>query len=192
MRILVLDNYDSFTHNLVHLVKCLGNVEVDIYKNDEIDDKIIQTYDKIILSPGPGLPAEAGQLLPIIKKFAPEKPILGVCLGHQAIAEAFGGKLVNLDSVFHGLSTSCQVIVNENKEPASDLFKGLPGEFKIGRYHSWVVDEESLPGVLEITARDENGYIMGLKHRSYDVEGVQFHPESILTPQGETIIKNWV
>ena len=187
MKLLVFDNYDSFTYNLVHLVKKVSNeIEVDVFRNDEIPLEKVAGYDKIILSPGPGIPSEAGLLLPLIKEYAASKPILGVCLGHQAIGEAFGGKLVNLSTVYHGISTPCKV------EKATRLFDDLPGEITIGRYHSWVVSDEAFPEDLEITARDENGYIMALQHKIYDVQGVQFHPESVLTPDGETIMRNWL
>lgn len=187
MNILVFDNYDSFTYNLVHLVEKIVPVKVDVHRNDQIPLEKIKTYDKIILSPGPGVPSEAGLLLPLIKEYASSKSILGVCLGHQAIGEAFGGSLINLSKVYHGISTNC-VIKNKNAE----LFKGLPGEIEIGRYHSWIVSKENLPAELEITAEDENGYIMAMQHKKYDVQGVQFHPESVLTPQGEAILKNWL
>lgn len=188
MKILVFDNYDSFTYNLVHLVQKIVPGPVDVIRNDQIAMEKLAGYDKIILSPGPGIPSEAGLLLPLLKEYAPSKSILGVCLGHQAIGEAFGGKLVNLSTVYHGVATPVRI----TRRNGHDLFAGLPDEFPVGRYHSWIVEEESLPGELEITARDENGYIMGLQHRNYDVKGVQFHPESVLTPGGETILKNWL
>ena len=188
MRILVFDNYDSFTYNLVHLVKKVApEVEVDVYRNDEIPLEKVGEYDRIILSPGPGIPKEAGLLLPLIEEYAGKKTILGVCLGHQAIGEAFGGNLVNLSTVYHGISTSCKVLPTGQK-----IFNGLPEEISIGRYHSWVVDEKGFPEELEITAVDENGYIMALRHKTYDVQGVQFHPESVLTPDGETMMRNWL
>ncbi len=186
MKILVFDNYDSFTYNLVHLVEKITHIKVDVYRNDQIALEKIKDYDKIILSPGPGIPSEAGLLLDVIKEYAPTKSILGVCLGHQAIGEAFGGELKNLDTVFHGVATPCQLSAN------SELFKGLPNEIEVGRYHSWVVKDEGFPEVLEVTARDENNYIMGLQHKTYDVQGVQFHPESVLTPNGEAILRNWL
>jgi anthranilate synthase component 2 len=157
-----------------------------VYRNDQIPLERVKGYDKIILSPGPGIPEEAGLLLPLIKEYASSKSILGVCLGHQAIGEAFGGKLVNLSTVFHGVATNCQLSI-ENCQ----LFKGLPQTIEAGRYHSWVVSEENFPNELEITARDETGMIMALQHKNYDVQGVQFHPESVLTPLGEEILKNW-
>lgn len=188
MKILLFDNYDSFTYNLVHLVKKISlDIEVDVYRNDEISLEKVQEYDKVILSPGPGIPKEAGLLLPLIKEYAAKKPILGVCLGHQAIGEAFGGTLVNLSTVYHGVNTSCKLLA-----PEHELFAGLPEEIIIGRYHSWVISEKNFPEELEITAVDENGYIMALKHKSFDVTGVQFHPESVLTPDGETIMRNWL
>lgn len=187
MKILVFDNYDSFTYNLVHLVEKLLPVKVDVFRNDQIPIEKIKEYDKIILSPGPGVPSEAGLLLPLIKEYASSKSILGVCLGHQAIGEAFGGELINLSKVYHGVATSCRIIDGSN-----ELFEGLPSEIEIGRYHSWIVSKEKFPEVLEITAEDENGYIMAMKHKTYDIQGVQFHPESVLTPQGEAILKNWL
>lgn len=187
MKILVFDNYDSFTYNLVHLVEKILPVKVDVFRNDEIPLEKIKEYDKIILSPGPGVPAEAGLLLPLIREYASSKSILGVCLGHQAIGEAFGGELINLSKVYHGVSTPCRIV-----KTSEDLFQGLPSEIEIGRYHSWIVSKEKLPEVLEVTAEDENGYIMGLRHTTYDVQGVQFHPESVLTPHGEAILKNWL
>ncbi len=187
MKILVFDNYDSFTYNLVHQVKKLVHGQVEVWKNDEISLESVKYFDKIILSPGPGLPKHAGLLEPLIREYAATKSILGVCLGHQAIGEVFGGKLVNLEHVFHGVSTECRV-VSEN----TPLFKNLPAYFEIGRYHSWVITEENFPELLEITARDENNYIMALQHRQYDVQGVQFHPESVLTPLGEKILENWL
>ena len=187
MKILVFDNYDSFTYNLVHLVQKITNTKVDVFRNDEIALKKVADYDKIILSPGPGIPIEAGMLLPLIKEYASSKSILGVCLGHQAIGETFGGKLINLDTVYHGVATNCKLAIEECR-----LFAGLPERISVGRYHSWIVSEEDFPAELEITAKDENGYIMGLQHKKYDVQGVQFHPESVLTPDGEAIIRNWL
>ncbi len=187
MRILVLDNYDSFTYNLVHLVENITGLKPDVYRNDCISLESVVEYDKIILSPGPGIPSEAGLLLQVIKKYASSKSILGVCLGHQAIAEAFGGTLENLSTVFHGVDSNCTIVNGSNP-----LFKFLPETFKIGHYHSWVVSDKGFPDVLEITARNEQGYIMALQHKEYDLIGVQFHPESVLTPQGEIIIRNWL
>ncbi len=187
MNILVFDNYDSFTYNLVHLVEKILPVKVDVYRNDEIALEKVKAYDKIILSPGPGVPSEAGMLLPLIKEYASSKSILGVCLGHQAIGEAFGGSITNLSKVYHGISTTC--IIKNNK---TVLFKGIAAEIEVGRYHSWIVNKSDLPKDLEITAEDENGFIMAMQHKKYDVQGVQFHPESVLTPDGETILKNWL
>lgn len=188
MKVLVFDNYDSFTYNLVHLVKKISPAtDVDVYRNDEIALEKVAEYDKIILSPGPGLPYEAGLLLKLIKEYAASKPILGVCLGHQAIGEAFGGKLVNLSTVYHGVATNCKLQIAN-----CQLFDGLPNNFMVGRYHSWIISEENFPEELEITAVDDNGYIMALQHKTYDVQGVQFHPESVLTPAGETIMRNWL
>lgn len=187
MKILVFDNYDSFTYNLVHLVEHILGERVDVYRNDAIPLEEIKKYDKIILSPGPGLPSESGLLLPLIAEYAPTKSILGVCLGHQAIGESFGGKLLNLKDVYHGVATPV-TLLNEEKE----LFKNLPEQIEAGRYHSWVVSEEDFPDCLEITARDEHDYIMALRHKTLDVCGVQFHPESVLTPSGEQILRNWL
>jgi anthranilate synthase component 2 len=190
MKILVFDNYDSFTYNLVHLVEQITGNRVDVYRNDELPLEKVKDYDKILLSPGPGVPSEAGLLLPLIKEYAATKSILGVCLGHQAIGEAFGGTLTNLSTVYHGIATPVQQITHEGKH--SRLFEGLAEEFVVGRYHSWVVDQENLPSDLQITAKEEHGYIMALEHKTYDVQGVQFHPESILTPDGAIILKNWL
>src|SRR4051812_45281244 len=187
MKILVFDNYDSFTYNLVHLVKKIVSDPVDVFRNDRIPLEDVAGYDKIILSPGPGIPSEAGQLLPLIKEYAASKSILGVCLGHQAIGQAFGGTLTNLSNVYHGVATTCQL-----STVSSPLFKGLPQCLEIGRYHSWVVDKNGFPNTMDITAEDDNGFIMGLQHKTYDVQGVQFHPESILTPDGEKILRNWL
>ena len=186
-RILVFDNYDSFTYNLVHLVEKITGEKVDVYRNDRIALADVAVYDKIILSPGPGIPEEAGLLLPLIKEYAATKSILGVCLGHQAIAEAFGGSLTNLSTVFHGVATPIQI-----KSKNSEVLKGLPETIEVGRYHSWIVSDENFPAELEVTARDENGFIMALQHKTYDVQGVQFHPESVLTPDGEQILQNWL
>lgn len=191
MKILVFDNYDSFTYNLVHLVEKITHEKVDVYRNDQLPLEKVKDYDKIILSPGPGIPEEAGLLLPLIKEYASSKSILGVCLGHQAIGQAFGGDLINLSSVFHGVATKIGVRSRESGV-SSPLFHGLPEELEVGRYHSWVVSKENFPGELEITAEDESGMIMGLQHKTYDVQGVQFHPESVLTPMGEAIMRNWL
>ena len=187
MKILVFDNYDSFTYNLVHLVQMITHEKVDVYRNDEIALEKVKEYDKIILSPGPGIPEEAGLLLPLIKEYAATKSILGVCLGHQAIGQAFGGVLTNLTQVYHGIATKIQLT-----DVKSQLFDGLPREIEVGRYHSWVVDNKNFPTQLEVTARDENNFIMALQHKTFDVQGVQFHPESVLTPEGEKIMKNWL
>jgi anthranilate synthase component II len=213
MKILVFDNYDSFTYNLVHLVEKIIHGKVHVYRNDEISLEKVDEYDKIILSPGPGIPEEAGLLLPLIREYAQSKSILGVCLGHQAIGEAFGGKLVNLSTVYHGVATPIRVLKNQlavhggvaavgseidssmsdrTHTTGNNLFKGLPEELEVGRYHSWIVSDEGLPKDLQVTARDENEYIMGLRHKKYDVQGVQFHPESVLTPMGEQILRNWL
>lgn len=189
MKILIFDNYDSFTYNLVHLVEKIIHTKVEVFRNDEIDLDDVKKYDKIILSPGPGLPSEAGLLLPLIKAYASTKPILGVCLGHQAIGEAFGGSLINLDSVFHGVSTP---IVLDEKNDSRHLFSGLPEQIEVGRYHSWIISDNDFPKDLTVTARDNNGYIMAVQHNNYDVQGVQFHPESVLTPDGEIIMRNWL
>ncbi len=187
MKILVFDNYDSFTYNLVHLVERITHTKVDVFRNDEITLEAVNGYDKIILSPGPGVPSEAGLLLPLIKQYASSKSILGVCLGHQAIGEAFGGSLINLDSVFHGVATPIQILKAD-----AQILTGLRGPVAVGRYHSWIVDKANLPAELEITAVDENGYIMAMQHKTFDVQGVQFHPESILTDCGEQIMRNWL
>lgn len=191
MKILVFDNYDSFTYNLVHMVEYITGEKITVRRNDAISLDEVAGYDKIILSPGPGIPSEAGLLLPLIKAYASSKSILGVCLGHQAIAEAFGGTLVNLSKVFHGIATPVQSVL-QNDKPISPLFTGLSNTIETGRYHSWIVSEEGFPDELEITARDEHGYIMGLQHKSFDLQGVQFHPESVLTPAGEKIMRNWL
>jgi anthranilate synthase component 2 len=191
--ILVFDNYDSFTYNLVHLVEKIMGRKTEVHRNDRIPLDQVEAFDKIILSPGPGIPEEAGLLLPLIKRFAPTKSILGVCLGHQAIGQAFGGRLVNLDTVYHGVATP--VFIEEGleaKETGNDWFTGLPREVVVGRYHSWVVSAEGFPEELEITAMDNRKYIMALRHRTYDIQGVQFHPESILTPGGEAMMRNWL
>ncbi|HLU80840.1 MAG TPA: aminodeoxychorismate/anthranilate synthase component II [Flavobacteriaceae bacterium] len=185
MKILVIDNYDSFVYNLVHYLEALGG-EVFVRRNDEIGLEEVGLFNKILLSPGPGIPDEAGLLKSIIKKYAPSKSILGVCLGQQAIMEVFGGKLINLEKVYHGASTEIKILFDE--EP---LFKSLPKKIKVGRYHSWVVDS-TLPKCLIPTSIDENGQIMSLSHKEYDLRGVQFHPESILTPDGKKILENWL
>lgn len=198
MKILVFDNYDSFTYNLVHLVQKITHDQVDVFRNDELPMEKVKVYDKIILSPGPGIPSEAGMLLPLIKEYAASKSILGVCLGHQAIGEAFGATLTNLSTVYHGVATKIHVLhpalagspLPTDHSPS--IFRSLPDTIEVARYHSWVVDEKGFPEELEITAKDDNNYIMALQHRKYDVEGVQFHPESVLTPDGETMMRNWL
>ena len=186
MKILVFDNYDSFTYNLVQMIKELSDAKVEVYRNDEIPLEQVKGYDKILLSPGPGIPSESGLLLPLIKEYAPSKSILGVCLGMQAIGESFGGKLTNLSQVYHGITTPVHLT------NPSTLFEGLPTSFNVGRYHSWVVSENDFPSDLLITSKDEEGYIMSLEHKQYDVKGVQYHPESVLTPEGVKIISNWL
>lgn len=186
MRLLVLDNYDSFTYNLTHLVEKVSDIPFDVIKNDRISIAEIERYDLILLSPGPGLPSEAGIMPELLKVYQSGKSILGVCLGMQAIGETFGGTLKNLETVYHGVATPI-TLVNEDR-----IFKNCPNRFLAGRYHSWVVDQDQLPSNLIVTARDANGYIMALKHTHLDVRGVQFHPESILSEHGETILKNWL
>lgn len=186
MKILVLDNYDSFTYNLVYILRELGYGDrMDIYRNDKIALEDVGTYDKILLSPGPGVPADAGIMPELIRKYAATKDILGICLGHQAIGEAFGGSLNNLTEVVHGVASEVKI-----KEDV--LFKGLPETFKIGRYHSWVIDESTLPEELIVTAKTPDGQIMAVKHKRYQVRGLQFHPESILTENGKKIMQNWI
>ncbi len=186
MKILVIDNYDSFTYNLVHYLEDL-NCEVTVYRNDEFDIDEIKKFDKILLSPGPGIPDEAGLLKEVIRTYAATKSILGVCLGQQAIGEVFGGSLINLEKVYHGVATNVNVIVDDEK-----LFDGLDNKIEVGRYHSWVVSKEDFPEVLEVTSVDDNGQIMSLRHKTYNVRGVQFHPESVLTPHGKQILKSWL
>ena len=187
MKILILDNYDSFTYNLVHYIEQEIGTEVDVYRNDKISLEAVDAYDKILLSPGPGLPSESGILLDLIKQYATSKDILGVCLGHQAIAEAFGGTLFNLDRVMHGLATETLLT-----EVSDSLFNGLPRNFLSGRYHSWAVSKDQLPKELLVTAYDDKGTIMALKHTHLKVRGVQFHPESVLTEHGHLMIRNWL
>jgi len=191
MKILIFDNYDSFTYNLVHVVEKIINDKVDVYRNDKIPLEKVNDYDKIILSPGPGIPVESGLLLPLIKEYASSKSILGVCLGQQAIGEAFGGSLINLTTVYHGVATRIKVN-SERTKSENDMFNSLENELEVGRYHSWIVSKENFPKELEITAEDENGYIMALRHKTFDVQGVQFHPESVLTPMGELMMRNWL
>jgi len=185
MKILVIDNYDSFTYNLVHYLEDL-NCEVTVLRNDKLTLEDVEPFDKIVLSPGPGIPDEAGLLKAIIKAYAPTKSILGVCLGQQAIGEVFGGTLINLEEVYHGVATTVTITVDDES-----LFKGLEKTIEVGRYHSWVVDA-NLPEGLEATSFDANGQVMSLRHKIYDVKGVQYHPESVLTPDGKQILKNWI
>jgi anthranilate synthase component 2 len=184
-KVLVIDNYDSFTYNLVHYLEDL-NCDVTVVRNDKLTLDDVEPFDKIVLSPGPGIPDEAGLLKPIIKRFAPTKSILGVCLGQQAIGEVFGGSLINLDEVYHGVATKVTITVDNES-----LFNGLEKEIEVGRYHSWVVSPD-LPECLEATSFDANGQVMSLRHKFYDVKGVQYHPESVLTPNGKQILKNWI
>jgi anthranilate synthase component II len=186
MKILVFDNYDSFTYNLVHLVEKITDIKPDVFRNNEITLDAVGAYDAIILSPGPGIPNEAGLLLPLIKQYASSKKILGVCLGHQAIGEAFGASLINLEQVYHGVATTMKQTANQ-----SVLFNGLPTEFEAGRYHSWIIDAATLSTDFEVTAVDENNFIMAMQHKQYNLQSVQFHPESVLTPQGEQMLRNW-
>ena len=185
IRVAVIDNYDSFTYNLVHLVRKLGS-DVTVFRNDQFELDVLKDFDKILLSPGPGIPSEAGLLTDVIRTYASSKPILGVCLGHQAIGEVFGGSLTNLSEVFHGVATEGTNLQRDY------IFNNLPTRITMGRYHSWVVDRDTLPKCLEITAESDEGYIMALRHTEYDVHGIQFHPESVLTPMGETIVDNWL
>ncbi len=185
MKIIIIDNYDSFTYNLSHLVKELG-AEVTVVRNDQFALPELEAYDKIILSPGPGIPSEAGLLLDVIRTYAGKKPMLGVCLGHQAIGECFGAQLTNLSEVFHGIATEGTQFGND------PIFAGLPQRITMGRYHSWVVSKDGLPSCLEITAESDEGQIMALRHREYDIHGIQFHPESVLTPEGRKIIENFI
>ena len=185
-KILVIDNYDSFTYNLVHYLEDL-DCEVTVYRNDEFDLHEILPFDKILLSPGPGIPDEAGLLKAVIKTYAPTKSILGICLGQQAIGEVFGGSLTNLDKVLHGVATNINILV-----PDETLFSGMQSPMEVGRYHSWVINNADFPDTLEITSTDDHGEIMSLRHKALDVRGVQFHPESVLTPNGKQLLENWV
>lgn len=185
MKIVIIDNYDSFVYNLSHLLKELG-AEVTVKRNDQFRLEELEEFDKILLSPGPGVPEEAGLLLDVIRRYAGMKPILGVCLGEQAIGEVYGGKLTNLDEVFHGIQSPVTLTATDY------LFEGLPSTVQVGRYHSWVVDQKNFPDCLEVTAVSEEGYIMALRHRTLDVRGVQFHPESVLTPEGKQMLGNWI
>ena len=184
--IVVIDNYDSFTYNLVHYLEDL-NCKVTVLRNDEFELDELEKFDKILLSPGPGIPDEAGLLKDVIRKYATTKPILGVCLGQQAIGEVFGGNLINLEKVYHGVASKITLSVTDES-----LFDGLGSEFEVGRYHSWVIANEDFPADLQITSTDENGQIMSIRHTTFDVKGVQFHPESVLTPSGKKILENWV
>lgn len=185
MKIVIIDNYDSFTYNLSHLLKELG-AEVEVVRNDKFELKDLEQYDKIVLSPGPGIPSEAGLLLDVIRTCAGRKPILGVCLGHQAIGEVFGASLENLKEVYHGVQTEGTQLGNDY------IFDGLPERVMMGRYHSWVVAKDSVPECLEVTAMSDDGEIMAMRHRQYDIHGIQFHPESVLTPEGKTIVGNFL
>lgn len=190
---MVLDNYDSFTYNLVHIAQEILGVPVDVYRNDEISIEEAGLYEKILLSPGPGIPEEAGLLLPLIRAYAASRSILGVCLGHQAIGEVFGGTLFNLPSVYHGVATKIRIAdALADSVYRNDWYKGLEKELEVGRYHSWVVQEKGFPDELEVTSRDDQGMIMSLRHKTYDVQGVQFHPESVLTPDGKMMMRNWL
>ena len=185
MKIVIVDNYDSFTYNLSHLVKELG-AEVTVVRNDQFELAELEPYSKIILSPGPGFPSEAGLLSVVIRTYAGKKPILGVCLGHQAIGEVFGGKLENLSDVFHGVATPCHIIADD------PIFSGIERDITIGRYHSWVVSNENFPDCLEVTAVSDEGQVMALRHKTLNVRGIQFHPESVLTPDGKKMLQNWL
>ena len=185
MKIVIIDNYDSFTYNLSHLLKELG-ADVTVVRNDKFELKDLEQYDKIVLSPGPGIPSEAGLLLEVIRTYAGRKPILGVCLGHQAIGEVFGASLENLKEVYHGVQTEGTQLGNDY------IFDGLPERVMMGRYHSWVVAKDSVPECLEVTAMSDDGEIMAMRHRQYDIHGIQFHPESVLTPEGKMIVGNFL
>lgn len=196
MKIVMIDNYDSFTYNLVHLVRELG-ADITVYRNDQFKLEDLAAFDKIMLSPGPGIPSEAGLLLDVIKAYAGVKPILGICLGEQAIGESFGGTLVNLDDVFHGVQTPAHLVTFEDhelggKDQPDYIFRGLHQDILVGRYHSWVVDATSLPECLEATAYSNEGQVMALRHKELDIRGIQFHPESVLTPDGKKMINNWL
>ncbi len=192
MKIAIIDNYDSFTYNLSHLVK-ESDAEVTVLRNDQFKLEELERFNKIILSPGPGIPSEAGLLCDVIRTYAGRKPILGVCLGHQAIGEVFGARLENLTEVFHGVATPCHIITNSTDNNTADtIFNGLPADITIGRYHSWVVSKQGFPECLEITAESDEGQIMALRHKTLNVRGIQFHPESVLTPDGHKILLNWM
>lgn len=185
MSIAMIDNYDSFTYNLVHLVKELG-AEIEVFRNDQFELPELERFEKIMLSPGPGIPEEAGKLIDVIREYAGKKPILGICLGEQAIGEFFGGKLVNLSDVFHGVQTPAHIVSSD------PIFNDMEKDIVVGRYHSWVVDAESIPPCLEVTCISDEGQVMALRHRNYDIRGIQFHPESVLTPEGKRMINNWI
>jgi anthranilate synthase component 2 len=188
MKILVFDNYDSFTYNLVHILRELGySSRMEVYRNDKIELDDVEQYDKILLSPGPGIPSEAGNMLDLIERYGPTKSILGVCLGHQGIAEVYGASLYNMEEVLHGIATDIQILDQEDV-----VFRGIPKEIKVGRYHSWAVIPDTVNGDLKITARDQEQEIMAIRHNQYDVVGLQFHPESVLTADGKQMIRNWV
>lgn len=185
MKVALIDNYDSFTYNLYHLLREVG-VEVSVYRNDRFKLEELKAFDKIMLSPGPGIPVEAGLLMDVIKEYHQQKPILGICLGEQAIGEFFGGKLINLSDVFHGVQTPVHITTDDY------IFNNVQKDIMVGRYHSWVVDAPSMPSVLEVLATSDEGQVMAIRHKEYDVRGIQFHPESVLTPDGKQIIENWV
>ena len=185
IKTIIIDNYDSFTYNLSHLLKELG-ADVTVVRNDKFKIEELEKYDKIVLSPGPGIPSEAGLMPQVIKAYAGRKPILGICLGHQAIGEAFGANLLNIGNVVHGVATPAHLTAQDY------LFEGLPADLEVGRYHSWVVDENGLPDCLEVTSHSDDGYIMSMRHKEFDIRGIQYHPESVLTPQGKEIINNWL
>ena len=185
IKIIIIDNYDSFTYNLSHLLKEIG-ANVTVVRNDKFRIEDLEQYDKIVLSPGPGIPSEAGLMPQVIKAYAGRKPILGICLGHQAIGEVFGAKLLNIGNVVHGVSTPAHLTAQDY------LFEGLPDDLEVGRYHSWVVDDKDLPQCLEVTSRSDDGYIMSMRHKEFDIRGIQYHPESVLTPDGKAIINKWL
>lgn len=185
-KVVIIDNYDSFTYNLVHYLEDL-NCEVSVFRNDEFELNELKSFDKILLSPGPGVPKDAGLLKEVIQTYAPTKSILGICLGQQAIGEVFGGRIINLEKVYHGVATNINIIVHDEI-----LFDGLENQIEVGRYHSWVIDRNDFPEVLEITSTDENQEIMSIRHKKFDVKGVQFHPESVLTPNGKKVLENWL
>lgn len=187
MKTIIIDNYDSFTYNLVHLVHQIAGEKPHVVRNDELTLADLKDYDKIILSPGPGIPSEAGLLMDIIATYASKKSMLGVCLGHQAISEHFGAELKNMEEVLHGIASEVKLVAPDDR-----LFRGLGNSFEVGHYHSWIVSSENLPDCLEVTTVDERHQIMSIRHKKYDVRGVQFHPESILTPRGEQMMANWL